>query len=108
IRFGKSIHPKWDPQLTATAFWLYLPTRGEMFAEHHLQQAVMSPRCLFQLPRLPTEEELLSATPQLPLPASTPQALSVSELRKHSSCTTIFLFSNSSSLPNRLSARRIL
>ena len=80
IRFGKSIHPKWDPQLTATAFWLYLPTRGEIFAEHHLQQAVMSPRCLFQLPRLPTEEELLSATPQLPLPASTPQALSVSEL----------------------------
>ena len=32
------------------------------------------------LRRLRTEEELLSATPQLPLPASTPQALSVSEL----------------------------
>jgi len=68
----------------------------------------MSPRCLLQLPRLPTKEGRLLATPQLLLPASTPQALSVSELRKRSSCTTIFLFSEQFFSPDSLSARRIL
>ena len=38
-----------------------------------------------RLPRLPTEAGLLPATPQLLVSASTPQALSVSELRKRSS-----------------------
>ena len=35
------------------------------------------------IPRLPREEGRLHATPRFRFPASTPQALSVSELRKH-------------------------
>ena len=42
-----------------------------------------------RLLRLPTEAGLLPATPQLLLSASTPQALSVSELRKRSSWASI-------------------
>src|SRR5947208_15718083 len=41
---------------------------------------------------IPTKEGRLLATPQLLLPASTPQALSVSELRKHSSCASLSFF----------------
>jgi hypothetical protein len=48
------------------------------------------------LPR-PTEEELLPATPQLLVAASTPQALSVSELRKRLSCASTFQWTNDTS-----------
>src|SRR6266851_7786810 len=74
-------------QLKAIAFWLCLPIRrcGPV-AERQLPQAVMSACCPFRPSHLPTEEGLLYATPQLLVSASTPQALSVSELRKHSSC----------------------
>jgi hypothetical protein len=40
----------------------------------------------FQLPHLPTKEGRLPATLQLLFSASTPQALSVAELRKRFSC----------------------
>src|SRR5260370_13208053 len=72
--------------LTATAFWLCLAIHCGRVAECHLPHAAMSAGCHFPLPRPPTEEGLLPATPQLPFPASTSQALSVSELRKRLSC----------------------
>jgi len=66
-------------RLTASSFWLCLPTRRD-----HLPPAVMSGTHL-RLPRLPIEE-LLPTTPQVLVAASTTPALSVSELRKRSSC----------------------
>jgi hypothetical protein len=70
--------------LTAIAFCLCLATHcGRVGACH----AAMSAGD-FPLPflRLPTEEGLLPATPQLLFAASTHQAPSASELRKHPSC----------------------
>ena len=69
-----------------SAFWVCLATHGGRVVECHLPQAVMSAGGHFRLPRLPTEAGRLLATPQLPFPAATPQALSVLELRKRSSC----------------------
>ncbi len=83
-RGAKGFDP--DQTFTASAFCLCLATRCGRVVECHLPHAGMSAGCHFPLPRPPTEAGLLHATPQLLFPASTPQALSVSELRKRSSC----------------------
>jgi hypothetical protein len=72
----------------ASAFCLCLATHCGRVAECHSPHAAISAVCHFPLPRPPTKERLLYATPQLRFPASTFQALSVSELRKRSSCAS--------------------
>src|SRR6266852_4545912 len=87
IRFGRmdsrGLH---GHQLTANAFCLCLATHCGRVGECHLPHAVMSAGGHLRLPRLPTEEGLPHATLQLLFPASTRQALFVSELRKRPSC----------------------
>jgi hypothetical protein len=73
-----------DLRLTATG-WLCLANRCGRVVECHLPHAAMSAGGHPRLPRLPTKEELLHATLQLPFPASTVQSLSVSRLRKRPS-----------------------
>jgi len=53
-----------NQMLTASAFWLCLATHYGRVAEWHLPHAVMSAGGHLRLPRLPTEEGLLNATPQ--------------------------------------------
>ena len=72
-------------RLTVMASCLWLATHCGRVVESHSPHAAMSVGGHFPLPRPPTEEELLPAMPQLLFPTLTPQALSVSELRKRSS-----------------------
>src|SRR5205085_4732596 len=84
------------PVSAKNAFWVCLATPCGRVAEGHLPHAAMSAGCHFPLPRLPTEEELLHAAHQLLFPASTLQALFVSELRKRLSCATTLKGNNGS------------
>src|ERR1700687_4008763 len=67
-------------RLTASSCWLWLLPRRD-----HLSR-VMSACCPFWPSHLSTEAGLRPVTPQLLVSASTPPALSVSELRKRLSC----------------------
>src|SRR6266851_1207063 len=89
-RFGKRYSSANGIQLTASAFCLYLSIHCGRVAECHLPHGAMSAGGHLRLPRLPIEEGLLHATPQLLFAASTPQALSVSELHKRLSCASTF------------------
>ena len=72
-------------RLTASAFWLCLATHCGRVGKCRLPHAAISAGWHLRLPRLPREEGLLHATPQLLFAASTPQVPSASELRKRSS-----------------------
>jgi|ERR1700688_789869 hypothetical protein len=79
--------------LTAIAFCLCLATHCDRVGACHA--AVSAGHFPLPFLRLPTEEGLLPATPQLLFAASTHQAPSASELRKHPSCvSSLFALQN--------------